>query len=163
MTTVFIASSRELVHERLIVGDALMDVLKQSEDMSIRLIKWEYIDSNFGQEEKQNEYESHLITCDIVFVLLWKKLGVFTQREYELARAMEKEGKHCYVLFKNVDIDRREDNCKALYNQICNNPNVYGFTTDEELYNSIIDVLRRCKVNHIDAEKEINAPRTSMV
>lgn len=139
----FIASSKELSHERLIIGDALMDVLKKRPYADyIRIVKWEYLDSDFGQKEKQSEYEDHLRQCDITIALFWKKLGIYTDREYQIAKELEQQGNRCYVLFKDVDTDKRDNNLNRFYLEIKDDPTTYCFSTDEELFDIVLKISR---------------------
>lgn len=146
-TSYFIASSKELAHERLIIGDALMDVLKnEPNDDFINIVKWEYLDSDFGQKEKQSEYEDHLRQCDITIAMFWKKYGIYTNREYQIAKELEQLGKRCYVLFKDVEIEKREDSLTRFYVEIKNNPTTYCFSTDKELYEIMMNISKRNKL-----------------
>lgn len=140
-TSFFIASSKELAHERLIVGDALMDVLRrETAENYIKIVKWEYLDSDFGQKEKQAEYDDHLRQCDITIVLFWKKLGIYTDREYQIAKELEQMGKHCFVLFKNVDLALREEKLKQFYEAVKEEYTTFCFSSDKELYGIIFRI-----------------------
>ena len=72
--------------------------------MRIDLEKWEYLDSSMGPLHKQEEYNRELATCDIVFVLFWRRFGEYTEEEFRMAldglRSRQRPRK-VVVMFKN--------------------------------------------------------------
>jgi hypothetical protein len=54
-------------------------------EMRIDLVKWEYLDSSMGPLHKQEEYNRELATCDMVFVLFWRRFGEYTEVEFRMA------------------------------------------------------------------------------
>ncbi len=67
---IFLASSEELKSERLVIAELItkLNFLWAEYDISIRLVKWEYLDSSMGAQHKQGhhsiieEWEEHLQT-----------------------------------------------------------------------------------------------------
>ena len=83
----FLASSEELAHERLVFSRIALELGAQLRErgMRIDLVKWEYLDSSMGPLHKQEEYNLELATCDIVFVLFWRRFGDYTGEEFRMA------------------------------------------------------------------------------
>ena len=83
----FLGSSDELVHERRVFSRIAFELGSQLRErgMWIDLVKWEYLDSSMGPLRKQEEYNRELVTCDIVFVLFWRRLGEYTEEEFRMA------------------------------------------------------------------------------
>ena len=83
---IFIASSNELEHERLVTSEISLFVNRMLLDMGyedrIEPEKWEYLDSSMGIEHKQKEYNRALAACAGVAVLFWRKFGEFTESEF---------------------------------------------------------------------------------
>lgn len=103
---VFLASSDELAHERLLFSRITLELGSQlrGRGMRIDLEKWEYLDSSMGPLHKQEEYNRELATCDIVFVLFWRRFGEYTEEEFRMAldglRSRQRPRK-VVVMFKN--------------------------------------------------------------
>ena len=83
----FLASSDELTHERLVFSRIVLELGAQLREREVRidLVKWEYLDSSMGPLHKQEEYNLELATCDIVFVLFWRRFGEYTEEEFRMA------------------------------------------------------------------------------
>ena len=138
----FLASSRELYHERLIVGDALMDYMSNNtKGNNIRLQKWEFVDSNFGHVFKQVEYEDCLKLCDVSIIMFWRKKGEYTEREYKIAKELGKEGHLCFVLFKNTPEYPPDQNLIEFREQLDNTQRKYSFSNDKELREVIKEIV----------------------
>ena len=84
---IFLASSAELAHERLVFSRIVLELGAQLRErgMRIDLVKWEYLDPSMGPMHKQEEYNRELATCDIVFVLFWRRFGEYTEEEFRIA------------------------------------------------------------------------------
>ena len=84
---IFLASSEELKPERLVIAELItkLNYLWAEYDISIRLVKWEYLDSSMGTQHKQEDYNDYLRQCDMCFVLYWTKFGMYTEIELETA------------------------------------------------------------------------------
>ena len=84
---IFLASSDELAHERLVFSRIALELGPQlrKREARIDLVKWEYLDSSMGPLHKQAEYNRELATCDIVFVLFWRRFGEYTEEEFRMA------------------------------------------------------------------------------
>ena len=89
MTTIkiFLASSEELKPERLVIAELVtkLNYVWAEYDVSIRLVKWEYLDSSMGAQHKQEDYNDHLRQCNMCIVLYWTKFGMYTEIELETA------------------------------------------------------------------------------
>ncbi len=84
---IFLASSDELAHERLVFSRIALELGPQLRERETRidLVKWEYLDSSMGPMHKQEEYNHELATCDMVFVLFWRRFGEYTEEEFRMA------------------------------------------------------------------------------
>lgn len=84
---IFLASSEELKTERLVIAELItkLNYLWIEYDVSIRLVKWEYLDSSMGAQHKQEDYNDYLRQCDMCIVLYWTKFGMYTEIEHETA------------------------------------------------------------------------------
>ena len=106
---IFIASSNELEHERLVTSEISLFVNRMLLDMGyedrIEPEKWEYLDSSMGVEHKQEEYNRALAACDGVVVLFWRKFGEYTESEFLTALHSARSGgtvRRLAVLFKET-------------------------------------------------------------
>lgn len=83
----FVASSDELMHERLVFSRIALELGARLRErgMRIDLVKWEYLDSSMGLLHKQEEYNRELAMCDIVFVLFSRRFGEYTEEEFRVA------------------------------------------------------------------------------
>lgn len=102
---IFLASSEELKPERLVIAEliAKLNYLWAEYDISIRLVKWEYLDSSMGAQHKQEDYNDYLRQCDMCVVLYWTKFGMYTEIELETAYKLFTSGgnlKQIAVMFK---------------------------------------------------------------
>ncbi len=103
---IFLASSKELEKERLVFADLVGHLNKalESRDITISLVKWEYVDASMGTEHKQEEYNKQLRDCDLCIVLYWTTFGKWTKIELDTAYKEKCEGrnpKKLYVYFKD--------------------------------------------------------------
>ena len=106
---IFIASSNELEHERLVISEMSLFMNRMLLDMGhedrIEPEKWEYLDSSMGIEHKQEEYNRALSSCDGVVVLFWQKFGEYTESEFLTALRSARSGgtvRRLAVLFKET-------------------------------------------------------------
>ena len=103
---IFLASSEELKCERALFSKIVLTLNNVYRDKGFffSLIKWEYLDSSIGKDRKQDEYNRELRTCDIVFVIFWRKFGDYTNEEFEMAMKglrTDRLPKLVVVMFKN--------------------------------------------------------------
>ena len=103
---IFLASSEELKPERLVIAELItkLNYLWAEYDISIRLVKWEYLDSSMGAQHKQEDYNDYLRQCDMCVVLYWTKFGMYTEIELETAYKIFTSGgnlKQMAVMFKD--------------------------------------------------------------
>lgn len=99
---VFIASSSEMHHERLVLVDLLTDM--STEEVYYQPVKWEYIDPAMSKKRKENIYLDYLCGCDVCITLFWKTLGEYTREELEVSLMEQAKGcnpKNILVLIKN--------------------------------------------------------------
>lgn len=89
MTTIkiFLASSEELKPERLVIAELVtkLNYIWAEYDITLRLVKWEYLDSSMGSQHKQEDYNDYLRECDMCVVLYWTKFGMYTEIELQTA------------------------------------------------------------------------------
>lgn len=163
MTTIkiFLASSEELKHERLVIAEqvANMNRTLANQDITLRLVKWEYLDSSMGAQHKQEDYNDYLVDCDMCFALFWTRFGMYTEIEFEKSlKELNSKGniRHLSVLFKESttksdELRAFEKKCTEEHPTLC-----HTFKDDDtlkELFNSEIE--RFISENtHIDNEKD---------
>ena len=84
---VFIASSDELLPERKEFDTlfAHLNEIFEVRGISLKPVKWEFLDSSAGPLHKQEEYNRALKTCDICVVVFWQKFGDYTKAELDVA------------------------------------------------------------------------------
>lgn len=158
---IFLASSEELKHERLVIAEqvANMNRTLANQDITLRLVKWEYLDSSMGSQHKQEDYNDYLVDCDMCFALFWTRFGMYTEIEFEksLKELNSKRNiRHLSVLFKesttkSEELRAFENKCNTEYPTIC-----HTFKDDDtlkELFNA--EVERYISENvRIDKEKD---------
>ena len=103
---IFLASSEELKPERLVIAELItkLNFIWAEYDISIRLVKWEYLDSSMGAQHKQEDYNDYLRQCDMCVVMYWTKFGMYTEIELETAYKLFTSGgnlKQMAVMFKD--------------------------------------------------------------
>ena len=101
----FIASSSELKRERMELVDLMQDMNDELEEQDIKLkpVLWEYMDSSMRAERKEDEYLVKLRECEICIVLFWQILGEYTVEELDVAIKEMQSGrypKEVHVFFK---------------------------------------------------------------
>ena len=136
---IFLASSDELAHERLVFSRIVLELGAQLRErgMRIDLVKWEYLDPSMGPMHKQEEYNRELATCDMVFVLFWRRFGEYTEEEFRMAlEGMRNRQRPCgvVVMFKNDGVEA-EDGLVAFRDSLepGDGLGVMGFSNDDEL------------------------------
>lgn len=84
---IFLASSEELKRERLGIAELIghMNLALEDEDVSIYLVKWEYLDASMSERHKQEEYNKTLEQCNLCFVLFATRFGKYTESELKTA------------------------------------------------------------------------------
>ena len=84
---VFLASSEELTNERKEIADLVLNLneIYSEKDITIRLIKWEYLGKTYNGVRKQEEYNQAVRLCDIFLGLFYTKAGGFTVEEFDIA------------------------------------------------------------------------------
>lgn len=84
---IFLASSDELGTERAVIGDLVRRLNKMYEKrgLQVDLFKWEDFDAAYNNRRKQDEYNDEIRASDMFMALFWKKAGVFTIEEFDVA------------------------------------------------------------------------------
>ena len=158
---IFLASSEELKHERLVIAEqvANMNRMLANQDITLRLVKWEYLDSSMGAQHKQEDYNDYLVDCDMCFALFWRRFGMYTEIEFEKSlKELNSKGniRHLSVLFKESttksdELRAFEKKCTEEHPTLC-----HTFKDDDtlkDLFNA--EVERFISENtHIDNEKD---------
>lgn len=159
---IFLASSDELKPERLLIAELItkLNFIWAEYDISIRLVKWEYLDSSMGAQHKQEDYNDYLRQCDMCVVMYWTKFGMYTEIELETAYQLLNSDsclKHMYVIFK--DGGNMTDGLKSFRNkyetehpELCN-----SFQIESQLKELIIQQIIQCVQCKLEAEHELLA------
>ncbi len=111
---IFLASSGELKDERKEIEVFINreNKILIDRDLFLDLIIWEDLEHTFHTNRVQNRFNDELLKSDFVICLFHKKVGKFTNEEYELAyENFKKFGKpEILVMFKKASIDPDEIN-----------------------------------------------------
>jgi hypothetical protein len=142
---IFIASAGSLQEERKSIETFLSRKNDHLVDQNIYLetVIWEKLSSSFSPERKQDEFNSALLTCDIVICLLFDKVGSFTYEEFQNAyNGFKENGKprKIYVYFKDEAIKPSEiskdfEDVFKLKDEIKNYEQIY------KSYDNVADIL----------------------
>ena len=106
--SIFLASSKELQTERDCI-DLLIAKMNRSlhkKGLFLNLIKWEEQNAAFNKTRKQEDFNKIMLTCDVVIVLFYQKVGKFTHEEFRRAYESLKHGNkpsYLFVYFKKFD------------------------------------------------------------
>lgn len=159
---IFLASSEELKPERLVIAELItkLNYLWAEYDISIRLVKWEYLDSSMGTQHKQEDYNDYLHQCDMCVVMYWTKFGMYTEIELETASQLLNSDsclKHMCVIFKEGG--NMTDGLKSFRNkyetehpELCN-----SFQIESQLKELIVQQIVQCVQYKLEAEHELLA------
>lgn len=106
--SIFLASSKELQPERdgidLLIANMNRSLHKKG--LFLNLIKWEDQNASFNKTRKQEDFNRKMLTCDVVIVLFYQKVGKFTHEEFRRAYENLKHGNkpnYLFVYFKKFD------------------------------------------------------------
>lgn len=159
---IFLASSEELKPERLVIAELItkLNYLWAEYDISIRLVKWEYLDSSMGTQHKQEDYNDYLRQCDMCVVMYWTKFGMYTEIELETAYQLLNSDsclKHMCVIFKEGGNMTDELKCfrnkyETEHPELCN-----SFQTESQLKELIVQQIVQCVQCKLEAEHELLA------
>ena len=137
---VFIASSDELTSEREKFDTlfAHLNTIFEARGISLKPVKWEFLDSSAGPLHKQEEYNRELKTCDICVVVFWQKFGDYTKEELDVAYSELCAGRKptkLYVFFKEpADASEQMQNFKVSFDKEYAYGHFYGkFSTLDKL------------------------------
>ena len=130
---IFVASSSELKRERMELVDLMQDMNDELEEQNIKLkpVLWEYMDSSMRAERKEDEYLVKLRECEICIVLFWQILGEYTVEELDVAiKEMQSGGhpKEVHVFFKEPAENASEELTlfkKDFYNKYRIKPTIF--------------------------------------
>ena len=156
---IFIASSSEMHHERIVLSDLFTDM--SSDEMIYQPVKWEYVDKAVRTERKEDQYLQRLHDCDVCITMLWKSLGQYTVEEFNDAIKRQKNGenpKKVFVLIKNDKSDVRPD-LLAFINKLKRQHKdiIRYFSNDSELKSIVGDLLTHDVVVANSVEKSKDA------
>lgn len=101
-TKVFIASSSEMRHERLVLINLLMDMSDGRREYDS--VVWETMDSAMRIGRKEDEYLRKMRQCEVCITLFWRTLGRYTKEELQDALSEQRSGgrlQKVFVLQKN--------------------------------------------------------------
>ena len=110
---VFLASGKEMKHDRNAFGNLIrkLDEIYEKRGTRIRLFEWEDVDSAYNGGRKQDEYNEHLRASDMFLALFHTYAGRFTQEEFDIAKD-ERENKGTpkpYVYCRDLQEGEEED------------------------------------------------------
>ena len=109
---VFLASSDELVMERIHIGDLFNDInsILAETPVRVRLLKWEAFDPSFKGNRKQAEYNDQIKRADIFIALFRTRAGEFTKEEAGAAKDLHIQNKKPSALYCFIhDCDKKRE------------------------------------------------------
>ena len=110
---VFLASGKEMKHDRNAFGNLIrkLDEIYEKRGTRIRLFEWEDVDSAYNGGRKQDEYNEHLRASDMFLALFHTYAGIFTQEEFNIAKdeREEKGTPKPYVYCRDLQEGEEED------------------------------------------------------
>lgn len=147
---VFIASSDELTPERKEFDTlfAHLNTIFEARGISLKIEKWEFLDSSAGPLHKQEEYNRVLKTCDICVVVFWQKFGDYTKAELDVAYNELCAGRKptkLYIYFKEPgDVSSEMQTFKESFDKEYSYGHFYGkFSTLDKLQLDFVLQLER--------------------
>ena len=147
---VFIASSDELLPERKEFDTlfAHLNEIFEVRGISLKPVKWEFLDSSAGPLHKQEEYNRALKTCDICVVVFWQKFGDYTKAELDVAYNELCAGRKptkLYIYFKEPgDVSSEMQTFKGSFDKEYSYGHFYGkFSTLDKLQLDFVLQLER--------------------
>ena len=110
---VFLASGKEMKHDRNAFGNLIrkLDEIYEKRGTRIRLFEWEDVDSAYNGGRKQDEYNEHLRASDMFLALFHTYAGRFTKEEFNIAKneREEKGTPKPYVYCRDLEEGEQED------------------------------------------------------
>lgn len=110
---VFLASGKEMKHDRNAFGNLIrkLDEIYEKRGTRIRLFEWEDVDSAYNGGRKQDEYNEHLRASDMFLALFHTYAGIFTKEEFNIAKdeREEKGTPKPYVYCRDLQEGEEED------------------------------------------------------
>ena len=103
---IFLASSEELIDDRLVFGDLIrkLGTAYEKRGISLKLLVWDDFDAALSKGRKQDEYNALARDSDMFVALFHRKAGDKTLEELDVAMKAfeEKESPKVYVFLKNL-------------------------------------------------------------
>ena len=165
---IFLASSEELKPERLALAELVtkLNYAWAEYDVTIRLVKWEYLDSSMGAQQKQEDYNDQLRQCEICIVLYWTRFGMYTEMELETAYSLCNSGgsmSQMSVFFK--DGVEMTDELKAFRKQYeAEHPQLcHSFVDNNELNDIFCQQIINCLQRKNEEEHSVLAKNVKKI
>lgn len=148
---VFLASSEELMNERKEIADLILNLneIYSEKDITIRLIKWEYLGKTYNGVRKQEEYNQAVRSCDIFLGLFYTKAGEFSVEEFDIAIEQYNKSRQTpmiLVFLKDLTpTDIEDDSLKSFKSRLANDLGHYWarFNHTDKLKLDIVLQLQR--------------------
>ena len=116
---VFLASGKEMKHDRNAFGNLIrkLDEIYEKRGTRIRLFEWEDVDSAYNGGRKQDEYNEHLKASDMFLVLFHTYAGKFTVEEFNIAKdeRAKKGTPKPYVCCRDLEEGEQEDQTLTVF------------------------------------------------
>jgi len=110
---ILLASSSELSQERqelaLLIQKENNRLIKQGK--YLELVIWEDLLHSFQGERIQDYFNEKMLECDVIVVIIGKKIGDFTHEEFNVAWEHLKKGHHpdfLFVYVKDISISSQD-------------------------------------------------------
>ena len=154
---IFIASSSEMHHERIVLSDLFADM--STDNMIYQPVKWEYVDTAVNkQKRKEDQYLQRLHDCGVCITMLWKSLGQYTVEEFNDAIKRQHNAdnpKKVFVLIKKDNSDVKPELVDFINELEQQHKNILRyFSNDSELKRMVGDLLTKDVI--VDGIEEAN-------
>jgi tetratricopeptide (TPR) repeat protein len=109
---IFLASSNELKDDRIEFGNFIrkLDKIYRNRGIIIDVFEWEDYDAADNDSRKQDEYNDEIRKSNMFLALFYKKAGIYTIEEYEVAISEyhKKKSPKVYVYCKTLQEGEKE-------------------------------------------------------
>lgn len=157
---IFLASSTELKPER---EQFEIEIRRKNQAWSDRevflhLDIWEDLSTRMSETGSQGEYNKRVEECDLFVLIAWKKMGIYTDEEFEKAfgQFIKTKKPVIFTYFKNnEDAESSLDKFKSKLNELKHFPS--PFKDSNDLWNQFNKELE--KLNLFSFEKNKTIPK----
>ena len=121
---IFLASSKELLEDRVVFGDLMrrLDNMYEKQGIRIYLFKWEDYDAGYNKKRKQDEYNEEIKNCDVFVALFQNTAGEYTLEEFNEARRWlnDQDAPKIFVYCKDPEQGKQDEKLEKFKEELSN-------------------------------------------